>query len=212
MKHIVKNPEPPEFIEWKEEFRNTGIEPGWGEFDGKPIKQTVKAALIKEQGGLCCFCESLIPADTSRYGHIAHWEAKAKDKSPYKALEYDNLLYSCSDNQMKIPSTCGVAQKEETPPISPLDEDCETHFAYSESGNILGKNDHAQETIRMLNLNGSKRLRDSRRLVFEETRNNKRILLPHEFDRWLDNELKRQSDGTFKEYWTTIKYAAGLYE
>jgi hypothetical protein len=47
MKHIVKNPEPTEFIEWKEEWRCNGIEPGWGEFDGKPIKQTVKAALLE---------------------------------------------------------------------------------------------------------------------------------------------------------------------
>jgi len=204
MKHIVKKPEPPELIEWKANWPD--MTPGWEELDNdSQMKQTVKQSLLTEQGRICCFCETEVGMSS---GHIAHLYAKSKDEYKHLALEYTNLLYSCPENPKKVPNTCGHAQGNETPPISPLDEDCETHFTYSESGNILGKNDNARETIRMLNLNGSKRLRDSRRLVFEETRNNKRILLSHDFDRWLDNELKRQSDGTFKEYWTTIKYAA----
>jgi len=124
-------------------------------------------------------------------------------------LNYDNILYSCPENPRNVPNTCGHAQGNKTPSISPLDEDCETHFTYSEDGRISGKNDQARDTIRMLNLNGSRRLCESRRLVFEETRNNKNILSPHEFGRWLNNELKRQPVGTFKPYWTTIQYAAG---
>ena len=40
---------------------------------------------------------------------------------------------------------------------------------------------------------------------------NKELLSPAEFDLWISAELKRQPDGMFRPFWTTIKYAAGLY-
>ena len=202
MKRIVKNPEPPTFVEWKEEWRRNGIEPGWGEFDGKPIKQTVKTALLEEQGYLCCFCECRVGLGD---GSIAHFRAQSEDRE--SSLEYGNLLYSCEEKPKKdkIPQTCNQAQDKEMPPISPLDEDCETHFAYDPDGNILGKTDKARETIRILNLNGSKQLCESRRAVYEETQT---MLLSN---KWSKEKLERQSDGTFRPFWTTMKYAAGLY-
>ena len=206
MKHIVKNAEPTTFVEWKEEWRSNGIEPGWAEFDGKPMKQTVKAALIEEQGNLCCFCECRTEMHS---GHIAH--LLDRQNHPDLVLEYGNLLYSCPENPSGIPQTCGQSQGNDILPISPLNDDCETHFAYSQNGNILGKNDGANETIRILNLNGSKQLCESRRRVYEEAHGNKELLSPAEFDLWISAELKRQPDGMFRPFWTTIKYAAGLY-
>ena len=205
MKQIVKNPEPSTFIEWKEEWRRNGIEPGWEELDGKPMKQTVKTALLEEQGGLCCFCECRVETDS---GHIAHLFDRYNH--PALALDYDNMLYSCPENPHNVPQTCGHAQKDRLLPISPLNEDCETHFAYSQDGDILGKNANAHETIRVLNLNGSKQLCESRRLVYEETLDNKETLSPDEFTLWVNSELNRR-DGMFQPFWTTIKYAAGLY-
>ena len=201
MKYIDKKPEPTEFTTWKETWRSTGIEPGWAEFDGTSMKQTVKTALLKEQGHICCFCECRVGMDS---GQIAHLCAQSEDKE--SSLEYGNLLYSCSEKPKKdkIPQTCNQAQGTETPPISPLDEDCETHFAYDSDGNILGKNDKARETIRILNLNGSKQLCESRRIVYEETQ---AMILSN---KWNRTDLERQ-DGMFRPFWTTIKYAAGLY-
>jgi len=203
MKQIVKNPEPTAFIEWKSKWETP---PGWAEFDGTSMKQQVKSALLEEQGYLCCFCESRVGVNS---GHIAHLFDRCNH--PDLVLSYKNLLYSCRENPRGEPQTCGHSQGNKILPISPLDDGCETSFAYSEDGYIHGKDNSARDTIHILNLNGSNRLRESRRKVYEEICDNQDTLSPDEFARWITSELNRQSDGMFKEYWTTKKYAAGLY-
>jgi uncharacterized protein (TIGR02646 family) len=199
MKYITKTTEPTEFTTWKETWRSTGIEPGWAEFDGTSMKQTVKAELLDEQGHLCCFCEAPVEMKS---GHIAHLLDRHNHST--LALDYDNLLYSCPENPHNTPQTCGHAQGNKILPITPLHADCETYFAYTEDGRIHGKDNKAGETIRILNLNGSKQLCESRRIVYEETQ---AMILSN---KWSRTDLERQ-DGMFKPFWTTIKYAAGLY-
>ncbi|MDR0611608.1 MAG: TIGR02646 family protein [Planctomycetaceae bacterium] len=206
MKRIIKNKEPKEFSDWK---LNWQTPPDWETFDSKPIKQSVKRILLEEQGAICCFCENRV---TMNHGHIAH--LLDRKQHPELILEYGNMLYSCPENPRGEPQTCGHAQKNRKLPISPLDADCELHFIYDEeTGAILpqknsNKFTEANETIRILNLNGSKVLREKRLAVYQETKNNKIELTNNEFEVWLNHILKRNSENKFTPFWTTIKYAA----
>ena len=213
MKYIDKKSEPPEFKAWKSKARKTS--PKWKTLRGK-VKQKVNESLLGEQGGLCCYCE--IEVNMER-GHIDHLLPQCAH--PECVFEYGNLLYSCPerskedmgerDTEGKVPQTCGHAKGNNILPITPLDKDCETHFIYTEAGYIFGKTKEASETILILNLNGSQRICNRRRNIYEEICECKSILTPDEFDLWINAELQRKPDGTFKPFWTTIKYAAGLY-
>ncbi len=200
MKRIEKNTEPQEFIDWKK----NGHPKTWRRFHRHtPIKKKVQASLKQEQGYLCCFCESVI----SDRGHIAHVLAKSNHEA--LALDYSNLLYSCAETPHGEPNTCGHAQGTSLLPISPLDADCESHFAFGGDGSILALDDKANETNLILNLNGSKNLRDGRRAAYEETFDKKTTSSPAEFDSWVTEVLSRDAEGRFKKpFWTTIKYVA----
>ncbi len=206
MKYIVKNSEPSEFREWKEEWRNNGVEPGWGEFDGKPIKQTVTRSLLAEQGYICCFCE--IDVDENN-GHIAHLLDQVGH--PDLVLKYDNLLYSCAEQPKSEPQTCGHAQKRSLLKVSPLDSDCEDRFLYTLNGKIHPRkadDADAAETIRILHLN-AKRLVESREQAFQEVFEKRSERQPDDFRNWIDTELK-QIDGRFTGFWTVKKYASTM--
>ena len=206
MKRIVKSPEPEDFREWKEKWRSNELEPGWGEFDTKPIKQAVKQALLKEQGYICCFCEINVSMDN---GHIAHLRDQAGH--PKLALEYDNLFYSCTEQPKTEPQTSGHAQKNAILPISPLADDCESRFLYTMNGKIHPKSDadkDAAETVRILNLN-AKRLAQSREQAFLEVFNERHERKPDEFQKWIDGELEKIDDH-FTEFWTVKKYVSTM--
>ena len=216
MKHIAKNPEPPAFCNWKAHWPN--FVPGWMEFDsgtkhedGTSIKHKVKTALLHEQGGLCCFCEDRVDMN---HGHIAHILDRKNHSD--KALEYDNMLYSCPENLRNKPQTCGHAQGTQILPISPLDTNCEQKFAYTSTGSIIPRNadDHkAFDTIRILNLDDKNSLLPKKRaMIFQTVEDERQKYSSTEFKIWIDRELERQSDGMFKTFWTVKKYAAGLYE
>jgi uncharacterized protein (TIGR02646 family) len=205
MKRIIKNPEPDEFIRWKASF--TDIVPGWGEFDTKPMKQTVKKSLLEEQGYICCFCEVSVDAEN---GQIAHLLDRARH--PDSTLQYNNMLYSCPEQPSGIPKTCNQSQENKKLPVSPLDDDCEERFLYTANGKILPKNEmdnEAEDTIRILNLN-TKHLVDARKKAFDEVLLQKQNLHPSNFCEWLNRELNRDSENKFTPFYTVIKYAAGL--
>jgi len=70
----------------------------------------------------------------------------------------------------------------------------------------------AIRTIRLLNLDDRKAVfRKDRAHAYQSVEQARRELAPDDFAKWIDVELKCQSDGTFKPFWTTIKFAAGLY-
>lgn len=207
MKQIIKQAEQQTFAQWKARWRESGIIPGWGEFDGTPIKQIIKETLLAEQGHICCFCESRVKVD---HGHIAHLRDRVGH--PEQALDYDNLLYSCPENPRKIPQTCGHSQGNRVLPITPLDQDCESRFIYTEVGEIVPRDEDdkdAIQTINMLNLNDRRSgFQRNRGEIFQTIRDYRQKLSESEFDLWMNSELARQADGMFNPFWTTRKYAA----
>lgn len=55
-------------------------------------KNPLRAALVAEQRGLCCYCTARISADRTAM-KIEHWQCQAN--YPQLQLQYDNLLGAC---------------------------------------------------------------------------------------------------------------------
>jgi hypothetical protein len=70
MKQIKKGKEPKELTEWKG-LANDNWQPSYNDLRN-PEKSIVKAALMEEQGYLCCYCEQELIATESHIEHSSH--------------------------------------------------------------------------------------------------------------------------------------------
>ncbi|MBC2711120.1 MAG: TIGR02646 family protein [Desulfosarcina sp.] len=68
----------------------------WGDFATTPAAYPpVKEALLKEQNGLCCYCESAISDQEGHQdSHIEHYEPQACN--PGRTFDYTNMACSCN--------------------------------------------------------------------------------------------------------------------
>ena len=157
MKTIYKNDEPQEILQWKSKFKNkNGRVPRYSdlnEVENLPHKIFLKNSLISEQGHICCYCCK--PIDTKN-SHIEH--IRPKERNEYRAisLEYENLLASCQGYHDRE-ETCGHSKDNafnEELFVSPLEENCESLFEFSDRGKIkaVDGNERAGYTIELLNL------------------------------------------------------------
>lgn len=196
MKYIKKHREPRRFAAWKADQRRSR-RLSWNRFR-PPLKAEVHRSLLREQGYICCYCESRVQVNDS---HIEHF--RPRSGYPDRALDYENLHCSClQELKPGQPKHCGHGKGswfDERLLISPLQPDCERRFAFTPHGEIyarLSSDLAAQITIRKLSLDSPNLNRYRRAAV--------NALL--EVPRWeIERLLVRQSDGTFSEYFTTIK-------
>jgi len=208
MKHILKQAEPQEFIDWKAQ-ENENWKPTYDNLQN-PEKKIVKAALIQEQGGICCYCEGrLLEADS----HIEHF--KPQEKFEAEALEYSNMLCSCQQIiEKREPRHCGNLKDswfEKELMISPLDPTCEERFMYHYDGRIEAMNsddDAAHQTIRHigLSINKLEALRKQAIAPFIEE-----DLSAEEMRSFVAGYLKPETNGYFCEFYTTIRQLFGEY-
>lgn len=152
MKFIEKQEEPVEFIQWKQEQQQAGVNCKYSCLQ-KPQKQTVHESLLQEQGFICCYCCKRINKDSS---HIEHFTPQSKTDDEL-SISYKNLHASCGNPQY-WPQCCGNHRQNSEIPVSPLDEDCELYFTYTSDGKIMTVENHprqqdAEVTIQVLNLN-----------------------------------------------------------
>lgn len=157
MKRIYKNDEPQEILQWKSKFKNkNGRVPRYSdlnEVENLPHKIFLKNSLISEQGHICCYCCK--PIDTKN-SHIEHIRPKERDEYRAISLEYENLLASCQGYHDRE-ENCGHSKDNafnEELFVSPLEENCESLFEFSDRGKIKATdgNERAAYTIEILNL------------------------------------------------------------
>lgn len=157
MKRIYKNDEPQEILQWKSKFKNkNGRVPRYSdlnEVENLPHKIFLKNSLISEQGHICCYCCK--PIDTKN-SHIEHIRPKERDEYRAISLEYENLLASCQGYHDRE-ENCGHSKDNvfnEKLFVSPLEENCESLFEFSDRGKIKATdgNERAAYTIEILNL------------------------------------------------------------
>lgn len=196
MKRIVKDPEPQDFSKWKEKD-HMAHRPRWKRVP-TPIKQKIHESLIREQGFLCCYCESSVTAAES---HIEHFRPKHKYRS--RQLDYDNLLCSCQrELSPGEPRHCGNRKKgwfDANLLVSPLAPDCEDRFIFTAKGDIFPRRDDdagARVTIKKLSLNLPK-LRALRAAAVAE--------LCHLSQTEIRRLLTSGADGRLLEFYTTIE-------
>ena len=157
MKTIYKNDEPQEILQLKSKFKNkNGRVPRYSdlnEVENLPHKILLKNSLLSEQGHICCYCCK--PIDTKN-SHIEHIRPKERDEYRAISLEYENLLASCQGYHDRE-ENCGHSKDNafnEELFVSPLEENCESLFEFSNRGKIkaVDGNERAGYTIELLNL------------------------------------------------------------
>lgn len=154
MRHIIKQNEPVEFQNYKET-------PGVC-FNGmdRLTKDTLKKALLEEQGYICCYCGKRILLDCNTI--LEHLLPRSNPSYKHLELDYNNILASCDGGQGKrrngnkqIPEYCDSKKHNNVIPISPLDPNCESYFYFDEEGKIYPQTPDANATIRILGLDNS---------------------------------------------------------
>ena len=134
MKYVGKGQAPPAFELWKVQG-DEGWAPAYGDLQ-QPGKGELHAALLKEQGWVCCYCGRRVHKVDS---HIEHY--RPQNSYPAQDLEYANLF--CSRNTLvepRFPLHCGQAKGgkfDEALHIAPSDPGCEQRFLYAADGQIL---------------------------------------------------------------------------
>ena len=160
---------------------------------------------MTEQGEICCYCENRLIDGKC---HIEHF--KPQSDPTVDPLDYANLLCSCQANL--TPSEfryCGNLKNnwfDENLLISPLNPDCESHFAFNYDGTIKPVQEDDQKAINTieklgLNLNKLKALRKAAIDPFldEEIDND-------ELKFFVNGYLCLDDQQRYKPFWTTIKY------
>ena len=145
MKRIGKGAEPRQFSIWKKQDRMSHL-PRWNRVSAA-IRKSIHESLMREQGFICCYCESRIAMDDS---HIEHF--RPKTKFPDRQLDYENLHCSCQrDLSRGEPRHCGHRKGswfDEKLLLSPLEADCEDRFRFTANGDVFPRsaNDAAAKT------------------------------------------------------------------
>jgi uncharacterized protein (TIGR02646 family) len=206
MKHIIKRPEPLEYTQWKAQACEEW-QPAYASLGGM-LKASVKNALMKEQGNICCYCERRLTYDDS---HIEHF--KPQSDPTLDPLDFSNMLCSCQDRLKKgEPRHCGNLKDRwfnEQLLISPLDPHCESRFAFTADGRIRPSRDAdvaVRTTIIKLGL-AIPKLNALREQAIEPFLDES--LEPDELQRFIAGYLEPDTSGNLGEFWTTINFLFG---
>lgn len=179
MRHFKKTQAPESFTKWAKKNPNKS----WEDFGKEAIcvKDTLKDSLLKEQGYLCCYCECRVDKLDS---HIEHFIPRGKDNN--KRFDYNNLHISCTKQGKE--KRCGHKKDNEFNEdlISPLEEDCSSHFSYKTSGEIEGIDKRGKETREICNLH-SKALTERRKALID-------VFLSYNDDDLRKEEVKKHLD------------------
>lgn len=160
----------------------------------------MRASLIAEQKGICCYCERDIQSGDY---HIEHFRPKGTGLFPGLQLEYSNLHASCGSSPTgDADEHCGHKKSNifSNALISPLEPDCATHFSYDCAGGIMGIDNRGIETVKILNLN-SGLLKRSRRGVIEYFEDLEELEFEQELQIHLD-----VSKYPISEFYSAIEY------
>jgi uncharacterized protein (TIGR02646 family) len=204
MRHIKKGKEPKILTEYKSTPNATYM--GFGS------KDIVRKALIKEQKGICAYCNGRISAEydivLKKYKtDIEHY--KSRELYPHLQLEYSNMLGVCTGNES---DDSGIRHCDKNRPekselsINPFHKNIETYVKYSSLGVIYSENlEYNIDLNDILNLN-FKRLKDNRKRVYDIVVQRMKQYFPKKKNEsWLISEVKSEI-----KYWEELDEAGNL--
>lgn len=115
----------------------------------------LRAALVAEQGGICCYCMKRIRA-TETDMKVEHWACQSDHSD--KQLDYGNMLGACLGNEgsPKVAQHCDTRKANlslSKNPANPADQ-VESYISFGADGKITASDtDFDQELNDVLNLN-----------------------------------------------------------
>lgn len=159
MKYIKKEKEPNSLKNYRSKQNS--------HYDNMPteVKDNLRNSLLKEQGGICCYCMRRIKFTDMK---IEHWIPRSIH--PNLTLTYTNLLGACDgyENGPKLLRCCDTKKGNDIITINPLDLRCEDLIKYTYDGKIYSDDFKINEDINVrLNLN-MKILKNNRAIVIDE--------------------------------------------
>jgi uncharacterized protein (TIGR02646 family) len=158
MRRIDKRPQEPRALL---EYRKCGGK----SYDDFPHKDTLREALVEDQGALCCYCMSRIEIDLGRM-KIEHY--RCQRLHPEQQIQWRNLLGSCTGGEGKPPraQTCDTRKGDEEITVDPLSKNV-SRLHYQPDGRITSSDPEVQRDLdERLNLN-SEVLKGNRRAALE---------------------------------------------
>lgn len=195
MRTIVKGPEPPDLRAHRETPH--------GDYDNYQGKDGLRAALVAEQQGLCCYCMG--PISAARGGmKIEHW--RSRTRYPKEQLEYANLLGAClgGEGGRRRDQYCDTRKADRDLLWNPADPDhrVEARIWYGADGSVRADDEEFDKQLQsVLNLN------------LPRLKNNRKSVLKAILDWWsprrkgmsrsrLEREVRRRTggDGSLKPY------------
>lgn len=171
--------------------------------DFTPVKDTIREALLKEQGGLCAYCMQRIRAGTMK---VEHWHCR--DKYGEESLDYRNMLGCCSGNegQPRNNQHCDTRKGNDDISLNPANpaHHGRMNIRYEGDGTIRSDDPQVdQEINNTLNLNWY-RLRRNRKAVVEAViqalSSNPGSRTRSEVQRLIDFWNTPQTEGFLREY------------
>ncbi|WP_130472620.1 retron system putative HNH endonuclease [Candidatus Magnetaquicoccus inordinatus] len=158
MRWIRKGDPPPELAHWhRHHSSGTVYDDLEHSEEGKEVRLAIRQAALGEQRCLCAYCSERIDVETSHNEHVI-----PQATAPNRTLDFANIVASCNRR-----GQCGGSHGSQRLPLTPLDPACEHELMYLLSGRVTGTTDNAQESIRILNLDG--RSQRNRRKQMVET-------------------------------------------
>jgi uncharacterized protein (TIGR02646 family) len=153
MRTITKGPEPATLHVFR-------AAPG-ATYDGKdftPIKDDIRAALLRDQHALCCYCMRRISSEKRPHPtnpnappviqmKVEHW--KSQDSYSALQLTWSNLLGACLGGMGAPPKdqTCDTRKGEDAITFNPLDLAHTSTLSCTSAGRLLSSNPQFQSDI-----------------------------------------------------------------
>lgn len=133
--------------------------------EGIAVRNELRKYLAREQMNICCYCCCKLSPDKSHNEHI-------KPESIYNTLtmDYGNIVVSCTREKNIARFTCGMkkgSDYDEHLFVSPLNENCSSHFIFYPNGSIDSDTVQGKYTMKLLALHESKSLKESRKIQYD---------------------------------------------
>ena len=147
MRTIVKGAEPASLTQHRRMLHS--------DYDNYADKNALRAALVTEQRGLCCYCMSRIRNESDKM-KIEHWHCQAN--YPGERLVYQNLLGAClgGEGQQHSLQHCDTRKGDRDLLWNPADRDhhIQDRINYGADGTIKSDNPEFNRQLNeVLNLN-----------------------------------------------------------
>lgn len=209
MKHIAKRNAPAELERWKRE--NAGLN---DDYDSMPadVRQAVKARLLDEQGGLCCYSGQRIDLDNCHIEHLKS-QRQCREEGRGEDVAYENLLAAYPSDRAPVRCAYGAHPKaDQVLPVSPLRADCESRLRYDRRGRVAPTNEadsEASDAIGVLCLNDDD-LKSRRARVIDEALY-RRETSKAQARRLMQAMAERDANNQFRPFCFVIQQACAAY-